>query len=363
VKQLKMSLPPPLRERDFTVFAPTSSGGKALVCCFVRPQPPPPPDMMPNDERRLLRFVSHIPFIDDAALGAHLDVWNTTDSFLDLLAGDAEEHALLLCNLFLALGKKAYVLLGTELPDGATAYVLTRDAGTVRLWNAHSGMVYSRDDAASPLSSCPLSSIGCVFDERNVWANVQLTDRPADMDWTLHDNPKCWRPFFGRGGFPQPKILQNLQVEALSYRRISEGYRSDLERDVEDRLQREFEDLRGHRATDWNRSLASTLKQLLKRFEEDASGGPPLTKEEHEAKLDRVSATFHLVGYPIHAAVPDAASLQPLVAKLRNTNLHASEAPKIQFALAAFVHPHVNRLCSVWVYLAALYDTRSPSAM
>ena len=62
--------------------------------------------MMPSDDLKLLRLVSHIPFIDDASLGAHLDVWNTTASFLDLLAGDAEEHALLLCNLFLAMGKK-----------------------------------------------------------------------------------------------------------------------------------------------------------------------------------------------------------------------------------------------------------------
>ena len=94
-----------------------------------RPQPPPPNDMMASDERKLLRFVSHIPFVDDAALGASLDVWNTTASFLDLLAGDAEEHALLLCNLFKALGKTAYVLIGTELPDGDTAYVLTLDGG------------------------------------------------------------------------------------------------------------------------------------------------------------------------------------------------------------------------------------------
>ena len=112
IKAVKASLPPNLRSRDITVFAPTAGGDKALVCRFVRPQPPPPAEMMAADERKLLRFVSHIPFIDDAALGANLDVWNTTASFLDLLAGDAEEHALLHCNLFLHLGKKAYVLIG-----------------------------------------------------------------------------------------------------------------------------------------------------------------------------------------------------------------------------------------------------------
>ena len=359
VKTIEKSLPKPLQERDVTVFAPTTTGDKALVCRFMRPQAPPPSDIIPNDEGRLLRFVSHIPFVDDAALGAPLDVWNTTASFLDLLAGDAEEHALLLCNMFLAMGKKAYILLGSELPEGDTAYVLTRDGGTVRLWNAHAGKVYSRDDPVSPLSSCPLTSIGCVFDERNVWANVQLTDKPLEMDWNLQDNPKCWKPFFGKGGFPPPKSIQSVQAETLTFRRVTEEYRSDLEREVEDRLQREFEDLRGHRPTDWNRSLANTLKKLLKRFEDDAAGGTPLTKEEHEAQLDRVSATFNLVGFPIHAAMADASSLQPLINKLRHTNLYLSESPKIQFALSAYVHPYANDICSVWVYIAALHDVRA----
>jgi coiled-coil and C2 domain-containing protein 2A len=315
---------------------------------------------MPSDERSLLRFVSLVPFLDDAALGAHLDVWNTTDSFLELCAGDAEEHALLLCNLFLALGKKAYVLLGHELPLGETAYVLTRGEGTgIRLWNAHTGKVYSRDDPISPLSSCPLTSVGCVFDDSNVWANVQLTDRLYEMDWTFRDNPKCWRPFFGPRGFAQPSKLQSVQVDSLDYRRSTDEQRSNLEREVEDRLQREFEELRGHRPTDWNRSLANTLKKLLKRFEDDASGGQALTKEEHEAQLDRVRATYHIVGFPLHQSMCETADIKPMIARLRNTNLWLSESPKIQFALSAYCHPYPNGVFSVWVYIAALHDLRS----
>ena len=361
VKGIKKGLPKHAQERDITVFAPTATGEKALVCKFVRPQPPPPNDMMASDERKLLRFVSHIPFVDDAALGASLDVWNTTASFLDLLAGDAEEHALLLCNLFKALGKTAYVLIGTELPDGDTAYVLTLDGGQrVRLWDACEGKVYGRDDPVSPLSSCPLTLIGCVFNGSNVWANLQTTDRPSEMNWDLND-PRAWKPFFGKGGYPAPKTLQSVQTEALDYRRTTEEYRSDLEREVEDRLQREFEDLRGHRPTDWNRSLANTLKKLLKRFEDDASGGPVLTKEEHEAQLDRVSQTFNLVGYPIHAAMIDG-SPQPLIEKLRATNIHEAESKGVQFALTALVVPFVNNVCSVWVYVAALHDMRAVAA-
>ena len=74
---------------------------------------------------------------------------------------------------------QAYVLLGNELPEGETAYVLTRNdnGSAVRLWNAHTGRVYSKDDAQSPLSACPLTSVGCVFNDKNIWANIQLAER------------------------------------------------------------------------------------------------------------------------------------------------------------------------------------------
>ena len=35
-----------------------------------------------------------------------------------MLAGDEEEHAILLCNYFLWIGKKAYLVLGDGIPEG-----------------------------------------------------------------------------------------------------------------------------------------------------------------------------------------------------------------------------------------------------
>jgi coiled-coil and C2 domain-containing protein 2A len=35
-----------------------------------------------------------------------------------MLAGDEEEHAVLLCNYFLWLGKKAWLVIGTGIPEG-----------------------------------------------------------------------------------------------------------------------------------------------------------------------------------------------------------------------------------------------------
>ena len=41
-----------------------------------------------------------------------------TQQFLHMLAGDEEEHAVLLCNYFLHSGWKAWVILGHAIPEG-----------------------------------------------------------------------------------------------------------------------------------------------------------------------------------------------------------------------------------------------------
>jgi coiled-coil and C2 domain-containing protein 2A len=383
-KDCKRLIPPAARhrERPITVFAPTATGEKALVCRFVRPQPPPAADLLPRDERTLLRFVSCIPFLDDSALGVALDVWNTTRSFLDLCAGDSEEHALLLCNLFLGIGKKAYVVIGDQMPEGEVYYVLTRDGPDIKLWDANRNMVYARDPdprgaRTEPLSACPLLTVGCVFDDNNLWANIQLFERPAEMSWIFND-PKCWKPFFApegvatslARGFKAPKTLQSLQVpDQLEYRRTAEEYRANLESEVEERLRKEFEDARGHRPTDWNSSVSRTLKEILKRFEAAASGGAEISQAVHDDKLEKVMATFGLQGFPLNTSLaapldtnPEnpAPDLDALIQQLQHTRLYLVDGPKIQFAIAAYVHAYPNNVTSVWVYAAALKDKRTP---
>ena len=71
--------------------------------------------------------------------------------------------------------------------------------------------------------------------------------------------------------------------------------------------------------------------------------------------------SYTLVGFPIHDHIAEAASLKPLNERLKNTNIWTADGPKIQFALAAYVHPYPNNIASVWVYVAALYDARAPT--
>ena len=112
--------------------------------------------------------------------------------------------------------KRAYVLLGNGIPEGETAYVVTRESAfSTRLWNAQTGQVYKSDDPA-----CPLTSIGCIFDDKNIWANVQPFERPAELGWDLED-PKQWRPFFG------PRGELNLAAQQANQRKMTPPHHKD----------------------------------------------------------------------------------------------------------------------------------------
>jgi coiled-coil and C2 domain-containing protein 2A len=98
-------------KRNIKVYGENVSGQSVLLCRYISPQTPPP-DIYDyrnansvNDKyaiEKAARYVSLIPLIEDnqAFLGTMPDLWCTSQEFLDLGAGDVEEHAVLLCNYF-----------------------------------------------------------------------------------------------------------------------------------------------------------------------------------------------------------------------------------------------------------------------
>ena len=71
-------------------------------------------------------FVSLIPYLPNNGLFPGLqDIWPTCDQILHMMVGSEIEHAMLLCNFFTTIGKKAFLVLGQGVPEGDTAYVLT----------------------------------------------------------------------------------------------------------------------------------------------------------------------------------------------------------------------------------------------
>ena len=128
-----------------------------------------------NSIRKIVRFVSLIPFLEDwMAFPGDNDIWCTSNEFLEISAGDWEEHAVLLCNLFNyydekeGTGHQSYLVLGRGMPEGDTVYCLRTDMDfTPRLmvlWNASTGEGYNINDPR-----CPLVDISAVVSSSNIF--------------------------------------------------------------------------------------------------------------------------------------------------------------------------------------------------
>ncbi|OXB82886.1 UNVERIFIED_CONTAM: hypothetical protein H355_003328 [Colinus virginianus] len=161
------------------------NGKTVFITRYIKPLNPPQelldalPDSSQTTAELVARYVALIPFLPDTVSFAGIcDLWCTSDQFLDLLAGDEEEHAVLLCNYFLGMGKKAWLIIGNAIPEGQTAYVLTLEQSQHVIWNPSTGCFYRQYD-----TFCPLQSVYCLISCDNPEELVyQHSDKAAAVE-------------------------------------------------------------------------------------------------------------------------------------------------------------------------------------
>ncbi|MBN3307485.1 C2D2A protein, partial [Amia calva] len=327
------------------------NGKTVFITRYIRPLNPPQEllDTFPNSPQEASELVAHyvslIPSLPDTVSFAGIcDLWSTCDQFLDLLAGDEEEHAVLLCNYFLAMGKKAWLIIGTAIPEGSTAYVLTLEQSRYVIWNPSSGQFYGQYD-----TFCPLQSVGCLVNADNVWFNVQQYAIPMRMSFDTTKS-KFWKPFFSRS-FSHPG-LSSIQPEELVYRRTDKAAAAELQDRIEKILKDKIMEWRPRHPTRWNRYCTSTLRHFLPKLE--LSGGKDVG-DEHRMELQSLLGDYRISGFPVHLPFSE---IGPVVEAVYSTGVHNVEVSSVEFALAVHVHPYPNNVLSVWVYVSSLIRTR-----
>uniref|UniRef100_A0A8C1JTA6 Coiled-coil and C2 domain containing 2A n=1 Tax=Cyprinus carpio TaxID=7962 RepID=A0A8C1JTA6_CYPCA len=323
------------------------NGKTVFVTRFIRPLNPPQEllDAFPNSPQEtaevVARYVSLVPSLPDSVSFAGVcDLWSTCDQFLTLLAGDEEEHAVLLCNYFLSMGKRAWLIIGIAIPEGPTAYVLTYEQNRYLIWNPSTGQHYGQYD-----TFCPLQTIGCLISSDNVWFNIQPYAAPVRMSFDV-SKPNLWKAFFSRA-FPDPG-LSSVQPEGLVYRHTDRAVAVELQDRIEKVLREKIMEWRPRHPTRWNRYCISTLRQFLPKLE--LSGGREVA-EEHRLELQSLLGEYRISGFPLHLPFSE---IRPIIEAVHSTGVHKVEAPNVEFALAVYVHPYPGNVLSVWVYIASL---------
>ncbi|XP_027146033.1 coiled-coil and C2 domain-containing protein 2A [Larimichthys crocea] len=323
------------------------NGKTVFITRYIRALNPPQEllDVFPNNPQEttalVARFVSLIPSLPDrVSFSGACDLWSTCDQFLTLLAGDEEEHAVLLCNYFLSMGKKAWLIIGTAIPEGPTAYVLTYEQSRYLIWNPSSGQHYGQYD-----TFCPLKTIGSLVNADNVWLNIQEYTSPMTMSFDV-TKANLWKPFFSRS-FSHPG-LSSVQPEELAYRRTDKAAAAELQDRIEKILKEKIMEWRPRHPTRWNRYCITTLKQFLPKLE--LSGGRDVA-EGHRHELQSLLGDNRISGFPLHMPFSE---IRPIIEAVYSTGVHNVQASNVEFALAVYVHPYPNNVLSVWVYLASL---------
>nr|XP_012593019.1 coiled-coil and C2 domain-containing protein 2A isoform X4 [Microcebus murinus] len=327
------------------------SGKTVFITRYLKPLNPPQEllNIYPNNPQAtaelVARYVSLIPFLPDTVSFAGLcDLWSTSDQFLDLLAGDEEEHAVLLCNYFLFLGKKAWLVMGNAIPEGPTAYVLTWEKSHYLIWNPCSGNFYGQFD-----TFCPLKNVGCLIGPDNIWFNIQQYDSPLriNFDVTKH---KLWKSFFSRS-LPYPG-LSSVQPEELIYQNTDKAAAAELQDRIEKILKEKIMDWRPRHLTRWNRYCTSTLRHFLPLLE--SSQGEDI-EDDHRAELLKQLGDYRFSGFPLHMPYSE---VKPLIDAVYSTGVHNIDVPNVEFALAVYIHPYPKNVLSVWIYVASLIRNR-----
>ncbi|XP_039097482.1 coiled-coil and C2 domain-containing protein 2A isoform X2 [Hyaena hyaena] len=327
------------------------SGKTVFITRYLKPLNPPQellddfPDNPQATAELVARYVSLIPFLPDTVSFAGIcDLWSTSDQFLDLLAGDEEEHAVLLCNYFLSLGKKAWLVMGSAIPEGPTAYVLTREQSHYLIWNPCSGHFYGQFD-----TFCPLKSVGCLIGPDNIWFNIQRHDSPLRINFDVA-KPKLWKSFFSRS-LPYPG-LSSVQPEELIYQRTDKAATAELQDRIEKILREKIMDWRPRHLTRWNRYCTSALRHFLPLLER--SRGEDV-EDDHRGELLKQLGDYRFSGFPLHMPYSE---LKPLIEAVYSTGVHNIDVPNVEFALAVYIHPYPKNVLSVWIYVASLIRNR-----
>ena len=323
------------------------NGKSVFITRYITPQNPPLP-IIPEDKaarltlpamQHVAKFVSLIPHYEDSTLfSGKCDIWITSELFLKMLAGDEEEHAILLCNYFLYMGITAYVVVGCGVPEGDTCYVLTKTSGNFILWNPSTGDHFPQ---ARPYH--PLKTVSHVFNNENIWANIQPYEDPERIRFDNFRDPKSWKPFFSSKNTPS---LSTVQVSALEYMETDLEKVSILQDHLEKMLMDKIMEWRDRHVTRWNRYCIVAMRNLLPKLESGL-----MTEEDQHAALLDIMSSHSLTGFPINMKYSD---VNTIVETVYSTNVHISENARVEFALAVYIHPYPNNVLSVWVYVGTL---------
>ncbi|XP_063048089.1 protein CC2D2B-like isoform X2 [Engraulis encrasicolus] len=343
-------------------FVLNSKGELALATRFFRPLLAPPgilhrdgDEQFDNEkltllhQRRLAAFVSLIPVLPSTSeVGDYGEMWFTSEQCLDLGIGNSTSLAVLLCNLFLHMeDMKAWVVLGSSVTEDRTAFVYSSHPYSKELlWNPKDGRHYS-----VPLSH-PITKVDYLVNWQNVWfyksrvSPVPLTFQLSNASDWIHLFPESSQPVSGQKAF------------ATQYRLPEPDLVDDLQSSLGKQLMRSVMEWRSPHPTRWNRKCPMILHRILPQLDAQQDLATPHYMQEVAHMVAAQMPGYKVTGMAFRMGF---SGVDAVVEQVRHTQIHSTEIPGTEFALAVYIRPYPNNVLAVWVFLTALVkDQKGP---
>ncbi|KAK2196923.1 bifunctional C2 domain/C2 domain superfamily [Babesia duncani] len=296
----------------------------------------------------------------------------TPDFFMKLGSGGAVDHAILhvcyLRGLFPQV--EAYVCLGTCKDKRKHAWVATidRKMNLVKFYDSTTGSVWTLKNRVVADNDCgevrtnpkiPLETLWIMFNEVNIWLNVQNGSSDPQLLWYNVDDRRLWYTFSMK-----PHKIKECFIPRFSFYKLDNYQLTKLTNEVQKSIERFLSVYRSAQnlQTRWNRdevlhSFMVTGLKFLHQKNTASEDNVDFSKSRiHSWKLmlsSRVPRSHHLVVVPFHF---NTCNVDVIADRIKsNVSFLDSRERCITFAISTLVQSVPGNNFSVYVLVLVAY--------
>jgi centrosomal protein CEP76 len=356
------------KNRLVKIFAQDENGTNRPVCSFIRPIKV---SRLLDTPRQAARFVSLIGYnklSSSIGVNEQVEQWLNMHTFLVRNCGDSENHAILLCSLLIGFGLDAYVCIGTKQKSQPHAWVVTISANyeDIVFWESLTGNRYihkyiNPDDPPldkQMLIKHPYKTVGCVFNHKSFFANIQPTNNVDTCSFMLKEQNK-WKALSEESlsTICSPSLVSSIPFSPnLTKNQLDDiNASNDLERQLRALTVEHRKDF--NLLTQWDDHLSYVLNQALASYESERVTGFSVGNEEFDQAIKLAIPDGHsFKAFPIQFIHRTARKI--FLACLKSPiceEIISCRGDQVKLALRVRIFAYPESAIAVWVMFACRY--------
>ena len=346
------------------IFAQDENGVHRFACSYVYSLQA---GRLIDSPRHAARFVSLIEYErQPSASGIYSDGWNSMLAFLAKRKGGVEDHSVLLCSLLIGFGLNAYVCMGTKDKGIAHTWVVTiASDGSVKFWESLSALQYEHINitdethiTAQKTPAYPYRTVGCLFNRRSFYANIQPTDDIRLCSFNLYSDAN-WKKMSIDAinsivdSNTKPSLFPVLHLLPALSDPNSESIH--MEKDLRQLVVNHRLDM--SLDTAWNNELSYLLSSALAFYEFEYTMGVSAGNDDFQHAIRmHVPEGYTFKGFPAQFIHTNAR--RALAVCLKSSicqDIVSCRGDEVKLALRVKIHSYPEDMKAVWVMFAVTY--------